>query len=227
MNPAAIITEVMTAYDGVDGTDVDNVGRRARYLMWLQHTNNYVHMYREWEWTFATTTLTIIADPLNVAYDGGNAIALPANFLEMSRNGGLCDSTGLKWGEVSVYQMQRLRTEGLGNVSVPVFAIFGGRIQIPYVVTSDLAFTLIYRIAPDVLVDNVTPPVIEMTIPGRYKDLVIIPGLIHRSQESKNDARVDRWAGYFTDGLAIMCARENPLQTKFKQFPGSLPGGMW
>lgn len=224
MNPAAIITQVMNAYDSVDATDIDNSGRRVKYLLWLQHTNNYVHLYRDWEWTFATTALTILGDSLAVGYDGGNKIALPANFLEMSRHGGLVDSSGLKWDEVSVYALERIRTEGLGTVNRPVFAIFNSKIQIPYVTSSNIAFTLIYRTAPDVLADNAT----LMTIPDRYKDTVIIPGVIHRAQESKSDSRVDRWAGYFTDGLATMCARENPTQTKFKQWPRSIPGhGGW
>lgn len=225
MTPSAIITQLIEIVDGISSSDADNDPRRARILFWLQFINNFVHLYREWEWTYASAQLTILGSSLAPTYDGGNKIVLPTNFLETSRHGGLYDTTGRRWQEESVYMLQRLRAEGLNSDQASSFSIFNSRIQIPFITSSDLVFNLVYRMRPDVLVDDLTAPITEMTIPDRYKETVIIPGVIHKMKEAENDARTAQWAGYFTDGLQQMCERENPVQTRFRQWPKAIRRG--
>jgi hypothetical protein len=227
VTPSGVITELIPIIDGVDALDGDNTARRSRYLFWLQFINNYVHLYAPWEWTYTTATLTILGDPLAVGYNGGNKIALPTNFLETTNHGGLYDSTGQRWSEESVYILQRMRVEGLGADRSQCFSIFNSCVQIPFVTSSDISFTLIYRVRPEVLVDDLVAPIAEMMIPDRYKDTVIIPGVVHKVKEAENDARTQLWAGYFTDGLRQMAAREQPKQTRFKQWPKAVQGKVW
>lgn len=213
MNPAAAITAVITYDDGGDPNDADNATRRAFLLNRLQMINNYVHNFRPWEWTFKEGDVTVTV--------GQTSTALPTDFMEFSNEGAVHDAQGNEWVRKGRGFIERLKKQGLSMVNSRCFAIWDGKIQIPYTVTgSSIVFTCYYRRRPEVLADNST----TMLIPDRYYDTVILPGLTARAQESKQDAR-DSWFGYLREGLAQMCALENPMMTRGMRIPSAIRGG--
>jgi hypothetical protein len=224
LTPQTVINQVLGAYDGVDWLDADNANRRATLLLFLQHIYDYVWNFREWEWTFCETDLT--------AATGDNFAPLPIDpasppvWLEFGRNGGLWGPDKRRYREVSKYTLERYR-QGQATLQrdAGIFTIAGGCIQLPAAATGSLVLTAFHRFAPEILVDAnepAPPATYAFIMPARFVNTVLIPGLVFRMQESKNDAR-DTWGGQFRDGLAQMCAIENPMKTGTHRLPYAVP----
>ena len=210
MTPRAAIDIVISDYDSVDPTDLDNSPLRTKYLHFLQHIYNYVWNIREWEWTYKEAPITVIAN-------SGSA-ALPTDFQEIGSQGVLMDSKRVQFFPKPKYVVERLRragNAGFGSV-LNIFAVWGGSLQLPYAVSTDTVFTLFYRMRPEMLAD--ATPGVDMTIPDRYAHTVIIPGLIFRSQEKKQDAR-QTWSQQFNSGISQMAVAENPSKFENAKMP--------
>lgn len=225
LTPQTVINQVIGAVDGLDWTDGDNANRRLTLLLYLQHIYDYVWLFREWEWTFCETDLTVAA--------AANYATLPIDpatppvWLEFGRNGGLWNGTK-RWTEVSKYSLERIRQRGSAQADSGIFAIGGGTIMLPAASASILTLTAFHRFAPEILVDADEPGgglTYAFIMPARFVNTVLIPGLTFRMQTGKNDAR-DVWGGLFRDGLAQMCAIENPMKTGTHRMPLAVPG-MW
>lgn len=204
-----IISNAISFYDGVDPDDADNALRRVRLLNFLQHIYDYVWNYRTWQWTYAETTITVGA--------GDDFVTLPDDYAEMSPSGRLTLQR-TSYHEISPLKMHRLRKEGPGSL-LNVFSIYGGNINIPSAVSGSTIFDIFYRVRPEALTDDST----ALVIPDRYANLVLLPGLIFRTQEGKNDAR-STWKEQFQAGLSQMASLENPLKTAANRWPMSYPG---
>ena len=215
MHVKPIIDDVLQNHDGVDPTDAAATPRINKLLFFLQDVNDYVHNYREWEWTFTEGNVTI---PTNQNYG-----AYPTNFMEFGRNGGLWDpSRHIRLHEESRYRIERYRNETLVSLaSAQVFGNWGGQIQLPFTNTGGtITYLAFYRQAPDILIyDNST--VLQM--PDKYRYLIMTRGLVARAQQSKQDARGD-WRDSLINGLSLMCATENPRKTSLQKFPASVRG---
>lgn len=200
-NPAATIDQVLGEADGTDPNDPANDGRRGDLLNQLNLMNSYIHNYREWPWTFDEATLTIAS--------GSNFVGVPTNFMHMGRNGALYDSANKRrWTEISIHQFVRMRFEMDPDPNSRCFVIKDLLVQIPWTSTSDIVFAMVYRVRPEILVDDGT----EMLLPDQYAQTVLIPALYARAQMTKDDARPD-WKADLKDGISQMCALENPRQT--------------
>lgn len=213
-NPKAIIDEHITIYDGLDPNDDSITSRRVQLTAFLQHINSYIHNYREWEWTYKESDITIAAGNLNAN--------LPTDFMEFGSNGSLfVSSTGERLVEKSRYYVERLIWEHDVNngINTRYFAISGGTITRTFLMTVNTLHTLYYRRTPETIAYNTT----TMLIPDKYIETVIKPGLVFRSQQSKNDAR-DIWGGQFRDGLSQMCKVENPVKTSIRRMPLAIRG---
>lgn len=206
----SIIDSAINFYDGVDADDADNSARRARLLNFLQHIYDYVWNYRTWQWTYKKSTITITA--------GNDSVALPTDYAEFSPSGGLTDqSSRTRFYEISPLEMNRIRVEGPGS-TLNVFSIFDGKIQIPAAVSANKIFDIFYRMRAETIADSTA----TLVIPDRYVNLVLLPGLIFRTQEGKNDARTT-WKEQFQAGLSQMASLENPLKTRTVRWPMSYP----
>jgi hypothetical protein len=210
MTPAAAISIIISDYDSADPTDADNAALRVKYLRFLQHIYSYVWNIREWEWTYKEATVTITA--------GNNYVALPTDFQSLGQQGSLYDQNGLQFVPKARYIVERLRRSG--GSSTGIFAVWGGKIQLPYAVSATTVLTIFYRLRAETLADGST----EMTIPDRYAHTVIIPGLVFRAQEKKQDAR-ETWSQQFNSGLSQMAAEENPSKFENVRMPLMMRGG--
>lgn len=208
VGPKTCIDTALRFYDNIDPDDGDNTSRRARLLSFLQHVYEYIHGYREWEWTFTETAVNISA--------GQNSVALPTTFLEFGRNGGLYEvSSKTRLFEISRQELEQLRQRG--STDTGVFSIFSGKIQVPG--TGARSFTAFHRVVAETLVDDDT----AFLMPAKYINTVLIPALVYRVQQSKQDAR-DDWSGQFREGLSQMCALENPMKTSAQRMPLAMRG---
>lgn len=214
MNADALIDQAITFYDDVGADDGHNTRRRSQLLLYLQHIYNYVWSFRPWEWTY--TEATVIVTAVN-----GDFVALPADYLEFSHNGGLFDTARrIHMKEKPSHLIQKIRAESpTSGLSYAIFGVWAGKIQLPYTVTADTSFLAVYRKKAEVLTDAAT----ELTIPDRYADTVILPGLVWRAQESKSDAR-ETWAAQFREGMIQMCVQENPVKTGMRKMPLAVRG---
>jgi hypothetical protein len=211
MTGAEAISSVISYYDGSDPTDSDQDRHRLRLLHWLQHIYEYVWNYREWEWTFKSDSI-----------DNN----LPADFMEFGRNGGLWSTeTGERWHEESKYTIARLNKEARGTSQLKVFALSSGSLNGAIVtpINTPTNFDIYYRRIAETIADDE----VALITPDKYCRTVILPGLIFRAQHGKNDARSE-FGGMFREGLAQMCANENPVKTSMGRMPMALgPGRGW
>jgi hypothetical protein len=211
-NPDGLIDSTLAYYDGVDPDDGDNAARRAQLLQFLQHVYEYVRNYREWQFTYKTGTITILA--------GTTSIAVPTDFMEFGGNGHLYDpSRRLRMIEATIHDFERLRQELTASPDY-YFAVIDDKIHVTVAPAANRALTIIYRTKPETLADGTT----TILMPDRYANLTLLPALIYRAQQSKNDAR-DTWGSQFRDGLSMMCALENPVQTGVRVMPRAIRGG--
>lgn len=215
MTPKTAIDIVVRSRDGTDPAAAANANRRIDLLDYLNHLTAFVHNYREWSWTWSgATTVTVLAN--------ARTVAVPADFQEFGQNGGLFNaSTKTRLKEISPYLLDRIRLEGNAGSNLNVFCVRRELIELPFVVTSNLVLTPIYRVAPEVFSDHNSGA--TMLIPDRYCRTVIVPGLTRAGQQSKDDARPD-WASELRDGLSQMCAQDNPGKTTLRRWPISIPG---
>lgn len=198
-----IIDTIIRNWDGVDPDDADNAFRRTRLLQFLQSIYEYVWNFREWEWTCKEDTVTITA--------GNNSVNLPTGFLELGHGGSVFQGSE-RWAEASRYEFSRIRNQLTSNPHV--FCIYNGKLNIPRSVSVNTAFTMAFRFQADTLADSTNP----FTMPPRYTNLVLIPGLAQQAEISKQDER-DVWAKQFQAGLAQMCSLENPGRTEVRRLP--------
>lgn len=215
MIPGALVDIVITDYDGVDPTDADNANLRVKYLGFLQHVYNYVWSVREWEWTYKESA--VIADI------GDYTLPLPTDFQSIGSQGSLFDDARrIRMSPKPRWMVERLRREGsMSGVGTPIFAIWSSFIQLPYIVPIGAAFTLFHRFAPEALVDGAEAE--EMLIPDRYARTVLLPGLLFRTQEKKQDSR-KTWSEQFNAGLAQMASEENPSKHEGVRMPLAVRG---
>ncbi len=213
MSPNEIINTVITVRDGTDPADTTNARRRIQAMHFLNHLIAFVHNYRPWSWTWTSATVTIDA--------ATRSEGLPASFMEFGQAGGLY-STALKrkLREVSTLEMDMIRFTANGSNNFE-FCVRGELIEIPFVVSSNLVLTAVYRVAPDIITSDTSSTAIS--IPDRYCRSVILPGLTRAMQQSKDDVRPD-WAAELRDGLSLMCANDRPLQTSLQRWPIAIPG---
>jgi hypothetical protein len=215
--PGALVDIIITDYDGVDPTDADNALLRAKYIRFLQHIYNYVWNVREWEWTYKESALSMAA--------AANSVALPTDFQSIGSHGSLYQGT-LRFTPRPRYYVERLRGEG--GLQSTVFSVWGSKVQIPYTVSAITAFTLFHRFMPETMVDGPAEeppaPPTDMLIPERYVHTVLLPGLIFRSQEKKQDAR-KTWSDQFNAGLTQMASEENPGKFESARMPLAVRGG--
>lgn len=208
-----LIDVVISDYDSVDETDSDNAALRSKYRRFLQHVYNYVWSVREWEWTYKESALSVLA--------GADNVALPTDFLSIGRQGSLFDTNRrVSLRPKAKWLVERVRREGsIGGMTVDCFAVWAGKIQLPYVVSAATPLILFHRFRPETLVDNAT----EMTIPDRYAETVLLPALIWKAQTKKQDAR-PTWGEQFQAGLSEMAANENPLLNEPLKMPLAVKG---
>lgn len=215
MTDSAIISAVLNYYDAIDADDADNLGRRARLLRFLDQIYTFVWNIREWEWTFNEDTVSISA--------GANTGTLPDDFMEFSRQGGLWSPDHVRMTEVTRRQLYRYRNETAGSTNTRIFAIAGGAVQLGYTASSAQVLPIAYRMISDSAAFTDTDAD-DPIIPAKYHATVLIPGLVYKAQVTKQDSR-QNWAGEFKEGLAQMCAVENPSKTGVIRMPLSVRGG--
>jgi hypothetical protein len=204
-SPKDLIDKVINFYDDVDASDADNGTRRARLLVFLQHVYSFVYNYMPWEWTYRSVDYVVVT--------GDNKTGLFNDFLELSHNGSVFEGAN-EWTDVGRAAIERIRRQSNGMASDKVFAIWNRAFQIPYTVSSDLTLTVFHRVIAETLVDNTD----EMLIPARYADTVLLPALVFRAMESKNDAR-ETWGAQFREGLSQMVSLEYPEKTTRRKMP--------
>lgn len=205
-HPQYIIDSVVSYHDDLgtgEAPAADLTRRRARILNALQFVYELVWNFREWSWTYKESAAFTIAS-------GANSTAaittIMADFLNFGREGHLYDTDRkIRLDEKARYLVEALRRESSSSVNSRIFAIFDGKIQIPYTAPSTLNLIAFHRKKAETLADNST----EMVIPDPYADTVLLPGAIWRSQESKRDIR-ETWKAQFQEGLRQMCELENP-----------------
>lgn len=210
--PKGLIDNAISYYDDAEPDEAQNAKRRARLLLFLQHIYDYVWNYREWEFTYKEgAALVVLAN--------GNNVALPTEYMEFSKRGSVFDTARrIRLQEVSIHLVERMRNElssaSGGGVLNDGFAVSQGKIQLPYTVSSNTSLVPFYRIRAETLVDDTTP----MLIPDKYANLVLLPGLVVRTQESKQDAR-ETWGKQFVEGLSQMCMLEQPQKSAVRRLP--------
>jgi len=210
-SPDAGISLVIEVYDGVVPADGGSVKRRVKILRSMQLTNDFVHNFREWEWTYTSSALVVLAND--------NFVALPTGFQNVGDAGFLWDvDRNVPVTLVSKFELMRLRLLSRGTSQRSVFGIFGGKVQLTYAAGSARNFTLFHRVAPEILTDTDT----EMLIPDKWFRSVIIPGTVAGGQELKSDLR-PQWRAQFADGLKQMATDENPAKAARKP-PMAIPG---
>ena len=208
-----LIDTIIRDYDAVDPTDSDNAALRAKYLIYLQQIYNYVWNIREWEWTYAETPITGTA--------GRDYLDLPETFESMGQQGSLWnDSLRLRLYPKAKYFVERIRRENAQGSAVPIYGIWAGQIQLSYVMTSSTPFKLFHRVMPETLTDDDTP----FVMPSRWEMVVLLPGLVWKSQMKKQDAR-QTWGQQFQAGLSQMAAAENPSQHELLRLPVAVRRG--
>jgi len=219
-NPAAIISGVIENKDDVDPNDGDNVRRRAKLLNFLQQVNDYVHLFLPWEWTYKEGLVVVPNNQssfdLDLLVDDDDA----PDFLEFGYHGAIFDqSRNLRMVEKSRYVFSTMKNTGQGNQQFPFFAIWGGAVRFLYSMNGNTTFIPFYRVRPQVLADDAT----ELLIPDKYVATVVIPGLVAKTQEDKDDAR-QTWFAQFQQGLSRMAATENPMKTGPMKRPVAIRG---
>lgn len=211
--PTTIIDEVIEDYASVDPSDADNVQLRKKYLRFLQHVYNYIWNVREWEWTYKESALSMLA--------GASSVALPDDFHSIGHQGSLFDDAR-RVGLIakSRWEVERYRKQGnVGGLHLDIFAVWGGLLQIPYVVTSATSFTLFHRFTPEILLDDGS----DVILPHRYVETVLKPALVWKVQTKKQDAR-PTWGEQFQAGLSQMAANENPMVNSPVKMPSASKG---
>lgn len=217
MTPKQVIDDVIQNHDGLDPADDAASGRIVKYLFFLQQMHDFIHNFREWEFTFFEDTVT---------QSSGNDYAdFPADFMEFGRNGGLWDpARRIRLEEVPRYSIFRMREEASNPVTLTTFAIGEGVLLFPFSANGDTTYKAVFRGTPPVLVyddppaNPADPDPTTMLIPDKYRYTVVTPALVQRAQQSKQDARPD-WLSILRDGLSQMCKVENPVKTSQRMFP--------
>lgn len=215
--PKDVIDTVIRDYDSVDPADADYAARRVRLLGYLQMILRYVWNFHEWNFTYKELAFTIAAN----ANSADIATVLP-DFLEFGYNGSIFDTDRkIRLREKTMYVLERTRQQmGSSGFNYSYFAVFGGKIQIPYTATSLLNLLAFYRFVAPTLADDTTPFTFGL---DKYTDTVLIPGLLFRSQQSKQDAR-EVWGQMFQQGLVQMSTVENPVKTGTRKMPLAVRG---
>ena len=216
MTDRDIISAVISYYDEVDPDDGDNLSRRARLLSFLQQVYDYVWNYHEWEWTYAESTVALVKNQ--------NYAALPTDFMEFGKQGGLWTSDFVRMTEITRRRNERFRFETSGSTNTRIFSISGGKIQLGYTPTSNDTAHIYYRTVSDssTFIDSAGAPVTPL-VPAKYDNTVILPGLVYKAQVTKQDAR-PTWSAEFRDGLAQMSSIERPTKTGAERLPLSVRG---
>ena len=207
MDAKTAIDTVIRVRDGTDPADAANANRRVELLVYLNQMNQYIENYRDWSWTYGTSTLNFIA--------GQNYIGGPSDYMEVGRNGGVWD-TGqkIKYREISRHMLFRMRFELTAQPRYFFCVLNATEFHLPYTPTANFSLELVYRFKPTLLVDNTS----AIELPDRWARTVLVPALEARAQLSKDDVRQD-WTAYLRDGLSQMCAVENPVKSGVQKLP--------
>ena len=212
MTPAGAIDIIMRDYDKVDPADSNNSALRTQYLGFLQDVYDYAFDFRDFEWTFDETNVTLSS--------GQNSVALGTTFAGFGTHGGLWDSSRrVRLTERSKSYIKALREEGPLTDSLE-FAIFDSKFQFPFTASSNITYRAFHRVRAETLVDNTT----EMVLPDRWCRRIVLAGLRVRSQLAKSDARQD-WKGLLKDGMGQLCRDENPLRSGVQKMPMGVSAG--
>jgi hypothetical protein len=204
----SLCLEVLGDYENVDELDADNADRLARLLNFLRHVDSYVHNFREWPWTYKEGFITAAAP-------ADSYVAYPEDFLELGKQGGLFNPvTGRPMRELSRYQVSRARR--LPSASSYVYGAYA-QWDNKFFFCSALGTTpipIFYRRTADDLSEPENP----LLLPDKYIRITLLPALVWRTQNMKNDDRAV-WAQTMQAGLAQMCVLENPGKNGPQKMP--------
>lgn len=220
MDTSTLLTTVLKFDANISATDADNTQRRARYLQYAQEVFEYVWLYSEWDFSYASTSQTVSA--------ASSSGSLPADFLELGQKGMLFNTTtNRKMKEIPPQDIMEMRARGI--VDLNVFAISGyntttSRKQIQLTHTQGFTGTVFYRMTAPTLVDTTGTSSNLQYIPYQYHQTVLLPGVRMKARKSVGDMRDFEQA--FEKNIQFMLARERPRKTAVQRLP-STQRGMW
>lgn len=217
--PTEAINVVIHDYDGTDATDQGNTDRRQTLLGFLQHIGDYIHNFREWQWTYLFEEDAFALDL------GDNSSEMPERFMEFGRHGALFPTGNPrgKYDEVSMAQLVQLRVGNSGNSTVRAFSRFAGLLQFPFTASENLSFDAMYRVTPQIFTDGDEEDEEDdaFELPSQYIHTVLMPGFRFLAQQSKTDIAAGEYGGQFKDGLQQMLVIENRRKTAAQLMPMS------
>lgn len=220
MEALTLIDAVLAYTDDVAPSDADYSARRLRILQISQEVCEEVWNYREWPFSYKRGTMTIAASAVETA--------MPTDFLELGRNGGIFDNnTKLPYDEIPFQELQLLREGSNMNSPEQVYSLFGSVADngVQYkaiqtlLVPSTRTLRIIYRYLFPTLVDTSNQPELSY-IPKQYHNTVVLAGVAWRSRKSKNEAK--DWESAYRRGLAQMVARELPGKSMVSRVPRAI-----
>lgn len=217
MDAKTLLDTALSYTDNVNPSDGDYAARRLRLLQVSQEVCEEVWNYREWPFSYKRDTMSVTGSAVEAA--------MPTDFMELGRYGGVFDSTTkLPYDEIPYQELQMLRDGSNTTWPEQVFSIFGttagvsSQLKAMQVLPVANARTLriIYRFVFPTLTDVASDP--ELTyIPSQYHNTVILAGVAWRSRKAKNEAK--DWESAYRRGLAQMVARELDGKTRVSRMP--------
>jgi hypothetical protein len=212
-----IVDAALAYYDNTDGSTMQNTTvRRARLLHYLQRTAEDIWFHRPWPFSIESSQRNFTS----------GTVAVPANFAQVSAEGGLFDLNGRTWVEIPHQDMLYLRLRG-HRANDHIYSIGGNAgqgSQYIYLPSTGLtvSMNLVYQTVCPTVVDD---PFGEgyLSFPQPFGEALLL-GTVAKLKGEEGDARQDWRADY-----ARALARAGASYTK-KTRPQMMPqsvGGMW
>jgi hypothetical protein len=201
-----IVNDIKTIYDNTESASLQNTtARDARILHYLQRSVEDVWFHRAWPFAMASASITMVA----------GAKALPADFARVSIEGGLFDSNGISWVEISYQDMAYLRGRRLRQQG-KLYTV-GSTLQVVDV-GSTATFTFVYQTQAPIQVAAG-----DTGLPQTFGQVLLL-GAVAKLKEEEGDTR-PIWRADYQQALAKM----GTLYVKASR-PQQMPqtvGGMW
>lgn len=224
MEADALINLALSYSDNIDPLDSDNENRRARALLYLQETVDFIWFFRPWSWTYTSGSVTVLS--------GNSSVDLPADFNQITKNGQVTRSSdSIELVEIPEHMLLTIRTESIlsGRSTVDEYALFGfnsttsRRLIQTIQVQANTTLGLYYKKVPPTLIDADTASGLTQ-VPAEYHHSAVLPGVVAKLRVSKGDSRDFR--AQFMEGLAHMTAAERPIQ-RLVQHRAKAMKGQW
>lgn len=224
MTTNAYITALVTWAYNLPGTDGDATARRARLLQFAQEVADDVWFYREWPFVYKRGSVTT---------DSTGEVAMPSDFSEVGRDGGIYNSSNVRLEYRDPYVLEELAQNSITNSSSMIYTLIGQDSTTPFQVKlktllPSQSVDVVYRKHPPTLLDVTTAATNGLTqFPIEFHNKVFTPGGKWKIYQSIDDARKVEFAQEYEAGKADMAKRLRPGKDTLRRLPSALPFGQW